>query len=66
MYGGAILLFLSIPLALGSLVTFIPSTLLTALLVVRTYLEDKTLHQELEGYRAYAGTVKYRLVPGIW
>ncbi len=66
MYVGAILLFFSIPLALGSLVTFIPGIILTALIVVRTYLEDKTLHQELEGYTAYAGTVKYRLVPGIW
>jgi protein-S-isoprenylcysteine O-methyltransferase Ste14 len=66
MYVGAILLFFSTPLALGSLFTLIPSTLLTALIVVRTYLEDKTLHQELEGYAAYAQTVKSRLVPGIW
>ncbi len=35
-------------------------------IVVRAYLEDKTLHQELEGYAAYAETVKYRLIPGIW
>jgi len=66
MYLGAILLFFSIPLALGSLVTFILSTILTALIVVRTYLEDKTLHQELEGYPAYSETVQYRLIPGIW
>jgi protein-S-isoprenylcysteine O-methyltransferase Ste14 len=66
MYVGAILWFLSTPLALGSLVTFIPGIILTALIVLRTYLEDKTLHQQLEGYAAYAQTVKCRLIPGIW
>jgi protein-S-isoprenylcysteine O-methyltransferase Ste14 len=66
MYVGTILWFVSIPLALGSLLTFIPGVILTALIVVRTYLEDKTLHQELEGYAAYAQTVKYRLIPGTW
>jgi protein-S-isoprenylcysteine O-methyltransferase Ste14 len=66
MYVGAILLFLSTPLALGSLITFVPGIILTALVVVRTDLEDKTLHQELEGYAAYVEAVKYRLIPGIW
>ena len=66
MYVGAILLFLSVPLALGSLITFVPGIILTALIVVRTYLEDKTLHEELEGYTRYAETVKCRLIPGIW
>jgi len=66
MYVGAILMVLTIPLALGSLITFIPGIVLSALVVVRTYLEDKTLQQELEGYAAYTQTVKYRLVPGIW
>jgi protein-S-isoprenylcysteine O-methyltransferase Ste14 len=54
MYVGAILMAISTPLALGSLTTFIPVSLLTAVVVVRTYLEDKMLHQELEGYAAYA------------
>jgi protein-S-isoprenylcysteine O-methyltransferase Ste14 len=66
MYVGAIVNVLAIPLALGSLITFIPGIILTVVVVVRTYLEDKTLHQELEGYTAYAETVKYRLVPGVW
>lgn len=66
MYVGAVLLFFSIPLALGSIVTFILSAILSALIVVRTDLEDKTLYQELEGYTAYAETVKYRLIPGVW
>jgi len=66
MYVGAILMAVFTPLALGSLMTFIPVTFLTAVVVVRTYLEDKTLHQELEGYAAYAERVKFRLIPGIW
>ncbi|AFM26176.1 methyltransferase family protein [Desulfomonile tiedjei] len=66
MYVGAILNMISIPLALGSLIAFIPAILMTVVIVVRTYLEDKTLHHELDGYAEYADTVKYRLVPGVW
>jgi protein-S-isoprenylcysteine O-methyltransferase Ste14 len=66
MYVGAILMFLSVPLALGSLITFVPSLFLTALIIIRTCLEDEMLHQELAGYAAYTETVKYRLIPGIW
>jgi protein-S-isoprenylcysteine O-methyltransferase Ste14 len=40
--------------------------LLAALFVVRTALEDRMLQQELEGYRAYAARVRYRLLPGVW
>jgi protein-S-isoprenylcysteine O-methyltransferase Ste14 len=66
MYVGVIILFFCVPLALGSLWTLIPTVLLTALIVVRSHLEDKTLHEELDGYRAYAEKVRYRLIPGIW
>lgn len=66
MYAGAILWFVSTPLALGSFTTFIPGIVLTILIVVRTYLEDGTLHQELEGYTTYAKRVKSRLIPGVW
>jgi protein-S-isoprenylcysteine O-methyltransferase Ste14 len=34
--------------------------------VVRTVLEDRTLHDELDGYTDYARRVRYRLVPGVW
>jgi len=66
MYAGAIVLFLCIPLALGSLWALSPGGFLVVLIVVRTYLEDRTLHRELEGYDAYAQRVRYRLIPGIW
>jgi len=36
------------------------------LMVVRTALEDRTLLEELDGYREYAERVRYRLIPGIW
>jgi protein-S-isoprenylcysteine O-methyltransferase Ste14 len=66
MYGGAILWLFSVPLALGSLTTLIPSFALAVLIIARTYLEEATLHQDLEGYAAYAEKVRYRLVPGLW
>jgi protein-S-isoprenylcysteine O-methyltransferase Ste14 len=36
------------------------------LYVLRTALEDRTLHEELEGYGEYAARTRYRLVPGVW
>lgn len=66
MYVGAILWVFSVPLALGSLSTLVLSIILTSLILVRTHLEDKMLQKELDGYTAYAGAVKYRLIPGVW
>jgi protein-S-isoprenylcysteine O-methyltransferase Ste14 len=57
---------LSMPLALGSLWGLIPATLAVLLIIIRTYLEDATLQNELTGYHQYAKKVKYRLLPGIW
>jgi protein-S-isoprenylcysteine O-methyltransferase Ste14 len=66
MYVGLIILLYSLPVALGSLWTLIPASVLTLIFVIRTYLEDKTLRRELEGYEAYSTKVRYRLLPGIW
>jgi protein-S-isoprenylcysteine O-methyltransferase Ste14 len=44
----------------------IPSILLIILSFVRTALEDRTLKEELTGYREYSEHVRYRLIPGIW
>ena len=65
-YSGAILWLLSVPLILGSVYAFIPAVVAIVLLLLRTYLEDKTLTNELAGYKEYTGQVKYRLVPGVW
>jgi protein-S-isoprenylcysteine O-methyltransferase Ste14 len=66
MYAGVLLWLLCFPLALGSWTTIIPSLYLIGLMVVRTGLEDKTLHEELDGYAQYAEKVRCRLVPRIW
>jgi protein-S-isoprenylcysteine O-methyltransferase Ste14 len=65
-YAGLIIFYFAVALALGSLWTLILNGLASLLLVVRTALEDKTLLKELDGYREYAGRVRYRLLPGIW
>jgi protein-S-isoprenylcysteine O-methyltransferase Ste14 len=65
-YIGFILQYLSIPLILGSLWSFIPSGTIAVLFIIRTALEDTTLRNELTGYREYADKVKFRLLPRIW
>ena len=59
-------LFLGMPLALGSLWALIPAFIFGLFLVVRTFLEDRTLQKELPGYQEYTQRVRYRLVPGVW
>ncbi len=65
-YVGGALQSLALPLMLGSPWALIPGGLAALLLVARTALEDRTLQEELEGYRGYAGRVRFRLLPGIW
>jgi protein-S-isoprenylcysteine O-methyltransferase Ste14 len=65
-YAGSILAYLVIPFLLDSGWAFLPAVLSNAILVIRTDLEDKTLQNELEGYRDYARRVPYRLLPGVW
>ena len=65
-YVGFAVSYLGTSLALGSLWALLPAGLIACLLVVRTALEDQTLHDELPGYSDYAQRVRYRLLPGIW
>jgi protein-S-isoprenylcysteine O-methyltransferase Ste14 len=65
-YVGALVFYLPSPLILGSLWALIPAALILVLFVIRTALEDRTLQNELDGYREYATQVRYRLLPGIW
>lgn len=65
-YIGSILSWVCAGLALGSWLALVPVTLIAAAVVVRTTLEDRALHAELDGYRAYAQRVRYRLLPGVW
>jgi protein-S-isoprenylcysteine O-methyltransferase Ste14 len=57
---------LSVPLALGSWWALVPGVLIVFLFILRTALEDRTLMEELPGYKQYAEQVRYRLAPGIW
>jgi protein-S-isoprenylcysteine O-methyltransferase Ste14 len=66
MYLSAFFLFFGAALALGSFWALIPAGFVALVIVVRTTLEDRTLHNELEGYKEYASRVHYRLIPGIW
>ena len=65
-YAGNILPLLGIVLALGSVWTLIPAAVALVIAVIRTALEDRTLQEELPGYRDYARSVRYRLFPGIY
>jgi protein-S-isoprenylcysteine O-methyltransferase Ste14 len=60
------LLVLGMPLSLGSYWAVLPAILSCLLLVVRTVWEDRTLQEELPGYKEYAQRVRCRLVPGVW
>jgi len=65
-YAGNIPPLLGIVLALGSLWTLIPAAVALIIALVRTALEDRTLQEELPGYRDYARRVRCRLIPGIF
>lgn len=65
-YAGNILPLLGIVLALGSIWTLIPAAVALIIAVTRTTLEDRTLLEELPGYRDYAQRVTYRLIPGVF
>lgn len=65
-YAGNMLALPGIVLALGSLWTIIPVIVALIIAVIRTMLEDRTLQEELPGYRDYTRRVRYRLFPGIY
>lgn len=66
MYLATIILFLSIPLILGSLVSLLVFLCYPYLISKRIESEEALLLQELEGYEDYTRKVKYRLIPYIW
>ena len=65
-YLGGLLYIIVTPIVLSSFWGLIPAVIAVVLLFIRTYLEDKTLQRELEGYTDYANETRYRLLPGIW
>ena len=66
MYSITILLFLTIPLILGSIPSFIIFLIYPFIIIKRINNEEKVLEKELKGYKEYKNKVKYRLIPFIW
>ena len=66
MYSATLLLFLSIPLILGSVYSFIIFLVYPFIIAKRIKGEEELLEKELNGYREYKQKVKYRLIPFIW
>ena len=66
MYSITILLFLSMPFVLGSLISFFIFLVYPFLMVKRINNEEKVLEKDLKGYKEYQKKVKYKLIPYIW
>ncbi len=66
MYSVTLLLFLSIPLILGSVYSFIIFLAYPFIIAKRIKSEEELLKKELNGYAEYTEKVKYRLIPFIW
>lgn len=66
MYMATVLLFLMIPMVLGSWYALIVFAFYPAIIIVRLKNEEALLTRELAGYAAYRKKVKYRLIPFIW
>lgn len=66
MYMATVLLFLMIPVVLGSWYALIAFAFYPAIIIVRLKDEEDLLTRELPGYAAYKQKVKYRIIPFIW
>ncbi len=66
MYSVTLLLFLSMPLVLGSVYSFLIFLAYPFIIVKRIKHEEEFLEKELVGYREYKQKIKYRLIPFIW
>ena len=66
MYAITILLFLSMPLILGSIYSFIIFLIYPILIALRIKNEEEVLEKELNGYTDYKNKVKYRMIPFVW
>ena len=66
MYAATIVLFLTIPLILGSIISFIIFLAYPIIIAKRIKNEEEVLEKDLEGYAEYKKKVKYKLIPFIW
>ncbi len=66
MYAVTLLLFLSMPIVLGSVFSFLIFLTYPFIIAKRIKNEEELLEKELDGYREYKTRVKYRLIPFVW
>ena len=66
MYAATILLFLSMPLVLGSIISFAVFLVYPFIISKRIKNEEEILEKELEGYSEYKKKVRYKMIPFIW
>ncbi len=66
MYTATIFLFLSMPLILNSLISFLIMLFYIPVIIMRIRNEESILEKELSGYTEYKKKVKYRLLPFVW
>ena len=66
MYFATVLVFLAMPLVLGSLISFVIFLMYPFIIAKRIKGEEQFLEQELPGYKEYKEKVKYRMLPFIW
>ena len=66
MYTTTIILFLSMPLMLGSMISFIIFLIYPIIIAKRIKNEEKVLEKNLKGYKEYKNKVKYKMIPFIW
>lgn len=66
MYSITLMLFLTIPLILGSIISFVIFLIYPFIICKRIINEEEVLEKQLKGYKEYKKKVKYRLIPFIW
>lgn len=66
MYTSTIIMFLAMPMVLGSYWATLPMVLYIPIIAIRIKDEEQLLHSDLAGYTEYCERVRWRLVPWIW
>lgn len=66
MYAATLLLFLSMPLVLASLWSFVVMLIYIPIIAIRIRNEEQLLERELKGYTEYKQRVRYKVIPFIW
>jgi protein-S-isoprenylcysteine O-methyltransferase Ste14 len=66
MYSATLLMYLAMPLVLGSAWALLVFAFYPALIIQRIYNEEQMLATGLPGYAEYQQRVRYRLIPWVW